>query len=265
MGMRFCSLGSGSGGNATLIEASQGITDTQILVDCGFSLRELTRRLLRAGSTPEALSAVFITHEHGDHAGCVLKLAQAHRIPIWTSRGTWGAIERRAADLDGFDRKLLHFTRSGDTLELGDLQLQPFAVPHDAEEPLQLRCNDGQQHLGVITDLGHVCASVVQALQGLDALLLECNHDEALLRASNYPASLKRRILGTHGHLSNEASASLLTSLLHSGLGAVAAAHLSERNNRPELAAAAVAAVRGCRPEEVPVASQAEGLDWITL
>ncbi len=263
--MRFCSLGSGSGGNATLIEASQGITETQILVDCGFSLRELNRRLLRAGSAPEALSAVFITHEHGDHAGCVIKLAQAHRIPIWTSRGTWSAIERRAADLAGFDRQLLHFARSGDTLELGDLQLQPFAVPHDAEEPLQLRCNDGQRHLGVLTDLGHVCASVVQALQGLDALLLECNHDEALLRASNYPASLKRRILGTHGHLSNEASAELLRALSHAKLGAVAAAHLSERNNRPALAAAAVAAVRGCQPEEVPVASQAEGLNWLTV
>ncbi|WIV99785.1 MBL fold metallo-hydrolase [Kinneretia aquatilis] len=263
--MRFCSLGSGSGGNATLIEASQGITQTQILVDCGFSLRELNRRLLRAGSGPEALSAVFITHEHGDHAGCVIKLAQAHRIPIWTSRGTWSAIERRAADLTGFDRQLLHFTRSGDTLELGDLQLQPFAVPHDAEEPLQLRCNDGLKHLGVLTDLGHVCASVIQALQGLDAMLLECNHDEALLRASNYPASLKRRILGTHGHLSNEASAELLNALQHPKLGPVAAAHLSERNNRPDLAAAAVAAVRGCRPEDVPVASQAEGLDWITV
>ncbi|PND37087.1 MBL fold metallo-hydrolase [Paucibacter aquatile] len=263
--MRFCSLGSGSGGNATLIEASQGITQTQILVDCGFSLHELNRRLLRAGSAPEALSAVFITHEHGDHAGCVIKLAQAHRIPIWTSRGTWSAIERRAADLAGFERKLLHFTRSGDTLELGDLQLQPFAVPHDAEEPLQLRCNDGLKHLGVLTDLGHVCASVIHALQGLDALLLECNHDEALLRASNYPASLKRRILGTHGHLSNEASAELLSALLHPKLGPVAAAHLSERNNRPDLAAAAVAAVRGCRPEDVPVASQAEGLDWITV
>ncbi|OYU26983.1 MAG: MBL fold metallo-hydrolase [Burkholderiales bacterium PBB2] len=263
--MRFCSLGSGSGGNATLIEASQGITQTQILVDCGFSLRELNRRLLRAGSGPEALSAVFITHEHGDHAGCVIKLAQAHRIPIWTSRGTWSAIERRAADLTDFDRKLLHFTRSGDTLELGDLQLQPFAVPHDAEEPLQLRCNDGLKHLGVLTDLGHVCARVIHALQGLDALLIECNHDEALLRASNYPASLKRRILGTHGHLSNEASAELLSALLHPKLGPVAAAHLSERNNRPDLAAAAVAAVRGCRPEDVPVASQTEGLDWITV
>jgi len=258
--MRFCSLGSGSGGNATLIEASQGITSTQVLVDCGFSLRELCRRLTRVGSAPEQLSAVFITHEHGDHAGCVLGLAQKYRLPVWTSRGTWRAIEK-----PDFDRSLLHLCRAGDDLDLGDLCLQPLAVPHDAQEPLQLRCHDGQRHLGVLTDLGHACGSVVAALQGLDGLLLECNHDETLLRASNYPASLKRRILGTHGHLSNEAAAQVLTAVRHPGLRQIAAAHLSERNNTAALASAALAGVLDCRADDVPVATQNEGLAWLDL
>ena len=258
--MRFCSLGSGSGGNATLIEASQGITTTQVLVDCGFSLRELTRRLARAGSSPESLSAVFITHEHGDHAGCVTTLATRHRIPIYTSRGTWAAIG--AAD---FDSSLLHFVRSGECVALGDIELHPFAVPHDAQEPLQLCATDGWRRLGVITDLGSVTPAVVQALQACDALLLECNHDEDLLKASSYPASLKRRILGTHGHLSNASAAGLLAQCRHAGLRHVAAAHLSASNNRPELATAALAEILACPGADIPVADQVQGLDWLSL
>ncbi|ALT77473.1 MBL fold metallo-hydrolase [Paucibacter sp. KCTC 42545] len=258
--MRFCSLGSGSGGNATLVEASQGITSTQLLVDCGFSLRELTRRLQRAGSAPEALTAVFITHEHGDHIGCALRLCQQYRVPLWTSRGTW-----RAVGNPDFEPSLLHFARDGELIELGDLQLQPLAVPHDANEPLHLRCNDGAKHLGLLTDLGCPSSSVLAALQGLDAMLLECNHDEDLLKNSSYPANLKRRILGSHGHLSNAQSATLLQQCLHTGLQTVLAAHLSERNNRPELAAAALASVLGGTADEIPVADQKLGSDWFTI
>ncbi|MCV2358758.1 MBL fold metallo-hydrolase [Paucibacter sp. TC2R-5] len=265
--MRFCSLGSGSGGNASLIEASQGITSTQLLVDCGFSLRELTRRLERAGSSPADLDAIFITHEHGDHIGCALNLAQRFRIPLWTSRGTWRALSDRPNNMSAadFDPALLHLIKDGECADLGDIQIKPFAVPHDAQEPLHLRCSDGARSLGLITDLGHACASVTQALQGCQALLLECNHDEELLRASGYPASLKRRILGSHGHLSNESAAELLRSCLHTGLQHVVAAHLSESNNRPALAAASLAAVLGCSPDVIPVASQDLGCAWTEL
>lgn len=262
--MRFCSLGSGSGGNATLIEASQGITRTQVLVDCGFSLRELTRRLLRAGSAPAELSAVFITHEHGDHAGCALSLARQHRVPIVTSRGTWRAMSQRVGE-SAIDPALVHFARDGERVALGDIELQPFAVPHDANEPLQLRVSDGRGCLGMITDVGSVTPSVVRALQGCEALLLECNHDASLLQASNYPHSLKRRILGSHGHLSNDSAAELLTRCLHAGLKQVVAAHLSERNNTPDLAAAAVAGVLGIPLGEVSIASQSEGIGWLML
>jgi len=258
--MRFCSLGSGSGGNATLIEASQGITQTRLLVDCGFSLRELERRLERAGCTAQELDAVFITHEHGDHAGCVLPLAHKHGVPVYTSRGTWRAIAHKAGER--FDDDLLHFVADGETVALGDIELRPFAVPHDANEPLQLRASDGARKMALITDIGSLAPRVVEALQGQHALLLECNHEESLLRASNYPESLKRRILGTHGHLANHVSAELLSAILHTGLRVVAAAHLSERNNRPELARAALAGVLGCAGHEVPVADQALGLPW---
>lgn len=259
--MRFCSLGSGSGGNATAIEASQGITSTRVLIDCGFSERELKRHLARAGLVPEDLQALFITHEHGDHVGCALTLSQRYRIPLWTSRGTWRAIAstRNAA---AFDQALLHLCRSGDLLELGDLQLQPFGVPHDANEPLQLRASDGQRRFGLLTDTGSSTPALIAELQGCDAMLLECNHDEDMLRAGRYPPSLKRRILGSHGHLSNAAAAQILADCQHAGLKRVAAAHLSEQNNTPALAALALASTLGAAPEDILVASQAEGLDW---
>ncbi|MEJ6004541.1 MBL fold metallo-hydrolase [Paucibacter sp. AS339] len=258
--MRFCNLGSGSGGNASLVEASQGITNTQLLVDCGFSLRELTRRLQRAGSSPEMLSGIFITHEHGDHIGCALNLAERFRIPLWTSRGTWRAIGK-----PDFDMQLLHFARDGETIALGDLQMQVFAVPHDAQEPLHLRCSDGARHLGLITDLGHASPSVVQALQGCHSLLLEFNHDEDLLRASNYPASLKRRILGSHGHLSNAAAGELLRLCLHPDLRHVLCAHLSERNNTPDLAAQAWADAVNAAPHEALLCHQQSGHPWLSV
>jgi len=260
MSLRFRILGSGSGGNATLVEASQGITTTQLLVDCGFSLRELTRRLALAGSHPEQLAAVFITHEHGDHIGCALAVCARYRLPLITSRGTWRAIGR-----DDFDLALLRLCRSAERLEVGDLALQPFAVPHDANEPLQLRLDDGAASLGIVTDLGSAPAGVSAALAHCDALLLECNHDEGLLRSGSYPAHLKRRILGSHGHLSNEAAAGLLQRLLHPRLGQLLAGHLSERNNQPALAQAALAQVLGCAADEIPVAQQATGFEWLTV
>lgn len=258
--MRFSSLGSGSGGNSTLVEASQGITTTRVLIDAGFSERELTRRLVRVGCTPVDVDAIFITHEHGDHVGCSLAFARRHRIPLITSRGTWRAVGR-----EDFDAGLLHLARSGEAIALGDMELQPFAVPHDAHEPLQLCLTDGAVRLGVVTDLGSAPVAVAQALQRCAALLLESNHDEAMLRAGPYPPSLQRRILGTHGHLSNEAAADLLGRCRHAALGTVVAAHLSERNNAPELARAALAGALGRLPDDIRVADPALGFDWLNV
>jgi phosphoribosyl 1,2-cyclic phosphodiesterase len=258
--MRFCSLGSGSGGNATLVEASQGITSTRLLVDAGFSLRELLKRLARAGCAPEDVDAVFITHEHGDHIGCALALATRYRVPLITSRGTW-----RAVGDDSFDTQLLRFVRDGDALPLGDMEVRPFAVPHDAHEPLQLTVNDGDCRLGIVTDLGSAPRDVSDALAGCDALLLESNHDEAMLRSGPYHPSLKKRILGSHGHLSNAAAADLLARCLHGGLKWVAAAHLSEKNNTPALAEAALLPVLGGATPQLQIADPQLGLAWLSL
>jgi len=258
--MRFRNLGSGSGGNATLVEASQGITTTRILVDAGFSERELARRLAIAGCGAADIDAIFITHEHGDHVGRSVAFARRHRIPLITSRGTW-----RAIGADDFDASLLHIARSGDAIALGDLELLPFAVPHDALEPLQLCVSDGATRLGIVTDLGSAPEGVAAALTGCRALLLECNHDEAMLRAGPYPPALQRRILGSHGHLSNVAAAGLLKRCLHPALGAVVAAHLSEKNNSPNLARAALAPVLNCGIDDIRVADPALGFDWVEV
>lgn len=265
MSLRFCSLGSGSAGNATVIEASQGITTTRLLVDCGFSERELKRRLARVGLDAEDLDGVFVTHEHGDHVGCALALAQRHRLPLWTSRGTWRALQSQPRFSDRLDPALLQLCGDGAQLSIGDLLIRPFAVPHDAQEPLQLSASDGALKLGVLTDIGSSAPRVLEALQACDALLLECNHDEDMLRKGRYPPALKRRILGSHGHLSNEAAAAILADCLHEGLRLVAAAHLSEHNNRPELARAALAGIRGADQLELQIADQAQGLDWQRL
>lgn len=255
--LRFKSLGSGSSGNATVIEA--GSPACRVLVDCGLGLKALLSRLAAAGLAPEDLDAVFITHEHGDHIGCAHALALRYRIPVWMSRGTQVAIG--APDFDG----LLHTARDGEAIDLGGLELMPFTVPHDAREPLQLRCSDGAAHLGILTDLGHATAHVAAHLQLCNALLLECNHDSALLAQSPYPDFLKRRVAGAYGHLSNSAAAELARTLHHPGLQHVVAAHLSLQNNRPALVQALLAEALSCQSQDIVVAQPDDGTRWLQL
>ena len=257
--MRFCSLGSGSAGNATLVEAGHGAGTRRLLIDCGFSLREFESRLARIGLDAEGLHAVFVTHEHGDHIGCAVTLARRHRLPLWMSRGTWRAIG--APELP----ELIRFARDGEAIDLGELELTPFTVTHDAQEPLQLRCSDGARHLGVLTDVGSISEHLIAHLQNLDALLLECNHDRGMLAASRYPTSLKARIGGRLGHLSNDTAAQILGRCRHAGLNQLVAAHLSERNNTPQLARDALAPVWGSAPEDIVVADQQTGFGWLDL
>jgi phosphoribosyl 1,2-cyclic phosphodiesterase len=258
--MRFCSLGSGSAGNATLVEATSGATTSRVLIDCGFSLRELTARLNRIGLTCEDLDAVFITHEHGDHVGCALTLARRFALPVWMSRGTWRAIGEPELQLG-----LLQFARDMQAIAIGDLQLIPYTVVHDAQEPLQLRVSDGARQLGVLTDAGASTPHMIANLQRCDALLLECNHDRAMLANSSYPASLKARIGGRLGHLANDTAAQILADCLHGGLRHLVAAHLSERNNSPALARAALAPVSGRAADDIVVADPLRGFDWLDL
>lgn len=257
--IRFRSLGSGSTGNATLIEGRGGITTTRVLLDCGFSLRELETRLLRVGLTAQDLDAVFITHEHGDHVGCALTLARRHGVPLWMSRGTWRAIGEPA--LPG----LIHFARDGARLAVGDLELRPYTVPHDATEPLQICFSDGAARLGVLTDAGCATEHLLAHLQDCQALLLECNHDPDLLARSRYPESLKARIGGRLGHLSNDTAARILRACLHDRLQHVVAAHLSEQNNRPDLALAALQQASSGFSPQLSVADPSSGFEWVDI
>jgi phosphoribosyl 1,2-cyclic phosphodiesterase len=258
--MRFCSLGSGSAGNATLVETHEAGRSSRVLIDCGFSLRELGARLGRIGLDCDALDAVFITHEHGDHIGCGVALARRFGVPLWMSRGTWRAIGQPE-----LPPGLLQFARDGESISVGALQLTPYTVAHDALEPLQLRLSDGARQLGVLTDVGSITPHLLANLQRCDALLLECNHDRDMLAASSYPASLKARIGGRFGHLANDLSAQILAACVHGGLRHLVAAHLSERNNTPELARAALAQACGAGPDDIVVADPLHGFGWLDL
>lgn len=255
--LRFKSLGSGSTGNATIVQAREGTRLTHLLVDCGLGLKQLDARLRQAGMLAEQIDGIFITHEHGDHIGCARQLAMRERIPVWMSHGTYLGIGE--PDFDG----LLRIAGDGEAIDLGALRIDPFTVPHDAREPLQLSCGDGATRLGLLTDLGHASAHVLERLQGCRTVVLECNHDPALLAASGYPPFLKRRVGGAWGHLSNEAAAAIALALQPLGLRQVLAAHLSEQNNRPELARQALAAALGSSVE-LHVADGGSGSGWLT-
>jgi phosphoribosyl 1,2-cyclic phosphodiesterase len=256
--MRFCSLGSGSTGNATLVEGGAGSRPTRVLVDCGFPLRELESRLLRAGVAIDALDAVFVTHEHGDHVGCALSLARRHGVALWMSRGTHRAIGEPEAPG-------LRFARDGEAIDIGDLRLLPYTVPHDASEPLQVTVTDGAVRLGLLTDAGSSTPHLLRQLASCQALMLECNHDRDMLAASSYPASLKARIAGRHGHLANDTAADILAECLHRGLRHVVAAHLSERNNTPAIAAGLLAGVLGTSIHDIVVAHPRDGFGWLDV
>jgi len=257
MTLRFRNLGSGSSGNATIVQAREGTQVTHLLVDCGLGLRDLHKRLGRAGMLAEQVDAVFVTHEHADHIGCVRAFAVRERIPVYMSHGTYVAMGE--PDFDG----LLNVACDGMAIEIGAMQVRPFTVPHDAREPLQLTCSDGAVRMGVLTDLGRSSDHVMQELAGCRTLLLECNHDPHMLETGSYPWPLKRRISGGWGHLANEAAAAIALALRDSGLTRVVAAHLSEQNNRPDLAQAALAPVMGCEPHDIVCADGANGCDWV--
>jgi phosphoribosyl 1,2-cyclic phosphodiesterase len=256
--LRFKSLGSGSTGNATVIQARSETSLTHLLVDCGLGIRTLDKRLGQAGMLADQIDAIFITHEHKDHIGCARRLALRERIPVWMSHGTYMSLGE--PDFDG----LLRLACDAAVIEVGALQIRPFTVPHDAREPLQLTCSDGAVRLGVLTDLGHATAHVLEQVAGCGTLLLECNHDAQMLAQSAYPAFLKRRVGGAYGHLANLAAAEIARALQPSGLKQLVAAHLSENNNRPDLVRQALAAALCCAETDIQVADAASGSGWLS-
>ncbi len=257
--LRFKNLGSGSAGNATVIEAGSGLNTRRLLVDCGLRINDLLLRMAAVGLEPAGINAVFVTHEHSDHIGSARQFSKRFNTPVWMSLGTFEAIGQ--PDFAGRYCQ----ARDGAAIDLGELQVTPFTVPHDAREPLQLTCTDGASRLGILTDIGHATPHVLENLTGCSALLLECNHDSEMLANGRYPHFLKQRVGGRYGHLCNSDSADIARAVNHSGLKHVVAAHLSRQNNRPDLAQAALAAALGWEQSQVGIADQFTGCDWVTV
>jgi phosphoribosyl 1,2-cyclic phosphodiesterase len=251
--MRFASLGSGSEGNALLVAAGQ----TQVLMDCGFGLKDTIARLARLGVSPEQLSGIIVTHEHGDHIGGVVRLARKFNLPVWLTHGTLRSQPPAFADAVRVCEIDPH-----QAFAIGDVEILPYPVPHDAAEPVQFVFSDGARRLGVLTDAGCGTAHIEQTLSGCHALVLECNHDSDMLMNGDYPYSLKRRVGGRFGHLSNHESASILARLDVSRLQHLVSAHLSRKNNTAALAVHALCGALGCEASWVGVATQEAGFSW---
>lgn len=248
---RYALLGSGSRGNATLVEAGA----TRLLVDCGFAVRELEARAARIGFDPASLDAILVTHEHSDHIGGVARLARAFDITVMLTPGTASA----RSDWDGCRLQLLS-PHEGFTF--GQIEVQPFPVPHDAREPCQFAFAHAGKRLGIVSDLGRVTPHVARSLDACDALLLEYNHDVEMLARGPYPESLKRRVGGDWGHLSNAQAAGLLRDIDRSRLQALVLTHLSEKNNTPALARAAACEALQDDPAWCVCAEQDQGSGW---
>jgi phosphoribosyl 1,2-cyclic phosphodiesterase len=250
--MRFAVLGSGSEGNALVVQVGQ----TRVLLDCGFSLSETVSRLARLGLQAGQLDGIVVTHEHGDHISGVARLARKFKLPVWLTHGTLRTQNAAFAELSvtGINPHL--------AFSIGEVQVQAYPVPHDAAEPVQYVFSDGVRRLGVLTDAGSATPHIEAILNGCHALVLECNHDVQMLATGDYPYSLKQRVGGRYGHLNNADAATLLRRLDRSQLQHVVAAHLSRKNNAAELAREALSEVLGCEPDQVAVATQDQGLDW---
>jgi phosphoribosyl 1,2-cyclic phosphodiesterase len=244
-------LGSGSSGNATLVRSKR----TAILIDAGFSLRQIKLRMAGAKFDPGDLDAVIVSHEHIDHVCGLRVLCKRHRLPVYTSEATSlaGRFEEQ-----GIEK--VEAVRAGEEFKVGDIEIKPFSVPHDAADPLGFIVRGNGVVLGHVTDLGYAPELTAFHLQDCNILVLESNHDPEMLINGPYPWPLKQRILSRTGHLSNNDSADLVGRVISSELAAVFLAHLSQQNNTPELALAAhkavVGATRGRRKPEVIVTNQ---------
>jgi phosphoribosyl 1,2-cyclic phosphodiesterase len=264
--MRFNILGSGSSGNAALVVAGE----TRVLVDCGLPAREIGRRLAEVGETADRIDAIVITHEHSDHIRGLAALAKSLGIKVFISRQAFAA-----ARIAPEDRALnmAESLQSGLSFEIDSLTFRPVTVPHDSADPLVFTIEAGGVKIAIVTDLGHIPRSVADRLQGLDALVIEANHDLDRLKASSYPWKLKQRVMSKHGHLSNDEMARFLREDYDGQARYIVLAHLSRENNHPEIALMAAREALAVRAplfaaleqEQLLVARHDRPLGWIDL
>jgi phosphoribosyl 1,2-cyclic phosphodiesterase len=249
--MWLASLGSGSKGNATLLRTQQGC----VLIDCGFSLTQFEKRLQKLSLCAQDIKAILVTHEHSDHGSGVQRVASKYAIPLWTTVGT-----ARVLDIEEYQA-----ISGGQSYQIMDLNIDVVTVPHDAAEPVQFVFTESasKRRLGILTDSGHITGHMLQAYNNLHALLLEFNYDPQMLQEGPYPYSLKRRVAGNHGHLSNHQSLDLLKQIDTSQLECLIAAHISQKNNSPELVAELLHA-QGHHTDAI-IACQNRGFAWIEI
>jgi phosphoribosyl 1,2-cyclic phosphodiesterase len=251
--LRFSSLGSGSKGNGTLVQHGECL----LLIDCGFSLKETVRRLARLGVSAEQLDAVIVTHEHGDHINGVGPLARKYKVPVYMTPGT-----DRSKDIGKLPS--LELIKSYQPFKIKSIEVTPVAVPHDAAEPAQYIFATDSLRLGILTDLGSITPHVEMHYHLCDGLVLEANHDPLMLASGQYPSTLKQRVGGPWGHLSNRQAAAFLTHIDCSKLQKLVVAHISQQNNTSSLAREAFDEIP-VSLKEVIYACQDEGFDWISL
>lgn len=233
--MRLCSIASGSSGNCIYV----GSDTTHLLVDVGISGKKTEAGLKELDLSMRDIDGIFITHEHADHIAGLGVLVRKYGVSVYATKGTIEAIQNTSS-LGEIPRELFCPVRADEKIVIKDLVCNPMKISHDAAEPVAYRISHGKKKVGIITDLGNYNDYTVESLRGMDALLLEANHDVKMLQVGPYPYYLKQRILGDQGHLSNERAGQLLCDLMHDGLQAVVLGHLSKDNNLPELAYEAV-------------------------
>ncbi len=229
--MKLCSLASGSSGNCTYVAGEK----TQVLIDAGISCRRIEQALSGEGVQMKELDGILVTHEHSDHISALGVLSRKYHIPLYMTGGTADAVAR-AGSLGKVDRSLIHEIREDEPFSLGDLCVTAFSIPHDAAQPVGYRIDCGQRSAAVATDMGRYSDYLIDHLTGLDAVLVESNHDLNMLQVGPYPYQLKLRIMGDRGHLSNENAGRLLTRILHDNMKHVILGHLSRENNYDALA-----------------------------
>ncbi|MGI6214353.1 MAG: MBL fold metallo-hydrolase [Christensenellales bacterium] len=237
MDLSICSFVSGSSGNCSFVGAGK----TRILVDAGVSAKRIKDKLQQMGSSAEDLSAILVTHEHTDHIKGIGVLARRHHVPVYATQGTWDGMHKKIGEIPPWQVRVID---AGEEFYIDDIAVSPFSISHDANDPVGFRLHYGMHSVAIATDTGRITKSLAKELSGADFLLFESNHDPEMLKNNpRYPAYLKRRILGSKGHLSNEACANALLSICENGTRSVLLGHLSLQNNTPDIALQTVSRV----------------------